>query len=210
MIRILVADDHAVIRQGLKQIVADSPDIMVAGEASNGQEVLDKVLENDYDLLLLDITMPGRSGLDILKDVKSLRPTLPIMILSMHPEEQYAVRALKSGASGYLTKESLPSELLEAIRRVSIGGKYISSSLAESLASEIQAGYDKPLHKALSDREYQVMCLITSGKTIDKIAEELYLSSKTISTYRSRILVKMKMKSNAELTRYAVENQLLE
>lgn len=210
MIRILVADDHAIVRQGLKQIVADTPDMVVADEASSGLGVLEKVLKNDYDVLLLDITMPGRSGLDILKDLKTLRPRLPILVLSMHPEEQYAVRVLKAGVSGYLTKESAPDELIAAIRKVSTGGKYVSSSLAEKLAADLVTGAEKPLHEALSDREYQVMYLIASGKTVKEISEELLLGVKTISTYRSRILQKMQMKSNAELIRYALENRLLD
>ena len=210
MIRIFVADDHAIVRQGLKQIVADTPDIVVADEASSGQEVLNKVLENDYDLVLLDITMPDRSGLDVLKELKSQRPELHILVLSIHPEEQYAVRVLKAGASGYLTKESAPDELIAAIRKVALGGKYISSSLAEKLAFDLEAGAEKPLHQTLSDREYQVMCMIASGKTIKEIAEESLLGTKTVHTYRSRILRKMKMKNNAELIRYAIENGLLD
>lgn len=209
MIRILVADDHAVVRNGLKQIVSDTPDMVVAAEASNGQEALNKALEDDYDIVLLDITMPDRSGLDILKEIKSQKPELPVLILSMHPEEQYAVRALKAGAAGYLTKESAPEELIMAMRRVSGGGKYVTSSLAEKLASVLETSAEEPLHQALSDREYQVLCMIASGKRVKQIANELFLSAKTISTYRSRTLRKMNMNNNIELTRYAIQNQLV-
>ncbi len=210
MTRILVADDHTVVREGLKQIVADTPDMVVADEASNGQEVLDKVSKTDYDVILLDISMPGRSGLDVLKELRSLRPELPILVLTMHPEEQYAVRVLKAGASGYLTKESAPDELIAGIRKVTSGGKYITASLAERLAIDLTTGAGKPLHEVLSDREYQVMRMIASGKTVTEIAEELFLSVKTVSTYRHRILEKMKMKNNAELIAYAIQNQLLD
>jgi two-component system invasion response regulator UvrY len=209
MIRILVADDHAIVRDGLKQIVSDTSDMVVAAEVSNGREALKKALEDDYDVVLLDITMPDRSGLDILKEIKSQKPELPVLILSMHPEEQYAVRALKAGAAGYLTKESAPEELIRAMRRVSGGGKYVTSSLAEKLASVLKTGAEKPLHQALSDREYQVLCMIASGKRVKQIANELLLSTKTISTYRSRVLRKMNMNNNIELTRYAIQNQLV-
>lgn len=210
MIKILIADDHAIVREGLKQIIRETSDIVVADEASTGQEVLEKVWKNDYDVILLDISMPGRSGLDILKQLKSQRPELPILVLTIHPEEQYAVRVLRAGASGYLTKESAPDELIKAIRKVSMGRKYVSSTLAEKLASEVDIISEKPLHQALSDREYEVMCMIASGKTVKEIAEELCLSIKTISTYRSRILEKMKMKSNAELIHYAIQNRLVD
>ena len=209
MIRILVADDHAIVRNGLKQIVSDTPDMIVAGEASNGQEALNKALEDDYDVVLLDITMPDRSGLDVLKEIKSQKPELPVLILSIHPEEQYAVRALKAGAAGYLTKESAPEELIRAMQKVSCGDKYVTSSLAEKLASVLKTGVEKPLHQALSDREYEVFCMIVSGKRVKQIADELLLSTKTISTYRSRILRKMNMNNNVELTRYAIQNQLV-
>jgi two-component system invasion response regulator UvrY len=209
MIRILVADDHAIVRNGLKQIVSDTTDMIVAGEASNGREALNKALEEDYDVVLLDITMPDRSGLDVLKEIKSQKPELPVLILSIHPEEQYAVRALKAGAAGYLTKESAPEELIRAMQKVSSGDKYVTSSLAEKLASFLKTGAEKPLHQALSDREYEVFCMIVSGKRVKQIADELLLSTKTISTYRSRILRKMNMSNNVELTRYAIQNQLV-
>lgn len=210
MIRILIADDHAVVRRGLKQIVADTPDIVVAGEASNGQEVLDRLLKADYDVVLLDITMPGSHGLDLLKELKSRKPGLPVLVLSMHPEDQYAVRALKAGASGYVTKESAPEELVAAIRKVTDGGKYVSSSLAERLALEKATGVSGPRHEVLSERELEVMLMIASGKTVSQIAAELWLSAKTVSTHRSRILEKMGIKNNVELAHYAIQNQLLD
>jgi DNA-binding NarL/FixJ family response regulator len=210
MIRMLIADDHAIVRQGLKQILADAHDIVVADEASNGTDALNQALKKDYDVVVLDITMPDRSGLDILKELKSRKPSLKVLILSMHPEEQYAVRALRAGASGYLTKDSMPDELIAAIRRVVLDRKYVSSSLAEKLAFELETGAERPLHQALSDREYEVMLMIASGKRVTKIADELYLSVKTVGTYRSRVLQKMRMKNNAELVRYSLENNLLD
>jgi len=210
MIRILVADDHPVVRQGLKQIVAGTTDIFVVDEAATGQEVLDKVRQNYFDVVLLDITMPGISGLDVLKQLRSERPELAILILSMHPEEQYAARVLRAGASGYLAKESAPDDLVAAVRKISLGGKYVSPSLAEKLASDLAVDTQEPLHQTLSDREYEVMCLIASGKTLADIAQQLSLSPKTISTYRSRILEKLGLKSNTELTLYAVQNGLLD
>ena len=210
MIKILIADDHPVVRKGLKEIIEETPGMMVGDEASNGQETIEKVRESDFDIVLLDISMPGRSGLEILKELKSEKPDLSVLILSMHPEEQYAVRVLKAGASGYLTKESAPDELIAAIRKASIGRKYVSSSLAEKLAFYLEIDAEKPLHETLSDREYEVMRMIASGKTPTEIAEKLFLSIKTISTYRSRILEKMGMKSNAELTHYALKNRLVE
>ena len=208
MIKILVADDHAIVREGLKQIVREMPDMKVTGEAADGHEVMKLVREEDWDVVLLDIGMPGRSGLDILKELKVEKPEIQVLMLSMYPEEQYAVRALKAGASGYLTKESVPNELILAIRKVSAGGKYVSTSLAEKLAYDLVADVEKPLHEALSDREYQVMCMIAKGETIKDIADELCLSIKTISTYRSRILDKMRMKNNAELMHYAIKHNL--
>ncbi|MDA8104900.1 MAG: response regulator transcription factor [Nitrospiraceae bacterium] len=210
MIRILIADDHRIVREGLKQILAETPDMIVMDEASNGQEVLGKIWENDFDVVLLDISMPGRSGLDILKQLKSERPRLAVLVLSMYSEEQYAMRALRAGASGYMTKESAPDELIEAIRKVSTGRKYISPTVAEKLAVSLEAKDERPAHENLSDREYQVMCMIASGKTIKTIADELSLSVKTVSTYRTRILEKMQMKNNAELTHYSIQNRLVE
>jgi two-component system invasion response regulator UvrY len=210
MIKILIADDHAVVREGVKHILSESNDIVIADEANNGHEALEKVLKNDFDLILMDIAMPGRDGLEILKDIKAQKPKLPVLILSMFPEEQYALRALKSGASGYMTKESIPDELVKAVQKISLGGKYISSSFSEKLFSILDSGREKPLHENLSDREYQVMRMIATGKTLKEIADELSLSVKTISTYRSRILEKMDMKNNAELTHYAIKNALVD
>lgn len=210
MIKILIADDHTIFREGLKHILAECSDVIVTDEASNGREVLDKIWNNEYDMVLLDISMPGMTGLEALKQLKNDKPRLSVLVLSMHPEEQYAVRALRAGASGYLTKESAPDELITAIRKISQGRKYITSSLAERLASEVEADSEKPLHDILSDREYQVLRMIASGSTIKQIAEELSLSIKTVSTYRTRIMEKMKMKTNAELMHYALKHQILD
>jgi two-component system invasion response regulator UvrY len=210
MINILIADDHTIVRKGLKQILAETPDMVVADEASNGYEVLEKVRKNNFDVLLLDISMPGKSGLDILKELKAEKPKLPVLVLSMYPEEQYAIRVLRAGASGYLTKESAPDELVVAMRKVAQGKKYVSPSLAEKLAFDLEMDTTKPPHEMLSDREYQFLCMIASGKTVGEIAENLLLSAKTISTYRARILEKMKMKNNAELTHYAIQNRLVD
>jgi two-component system invasion response regulator UvrY len=210
MIKILIADDHAIVREGLKQIVAETADMVVADEATSGNEVFEKVWDNEYDVVILDISMPGRDGVDIVKQLKGQKPHLPILVLSMHPEEQYAVRVLRAGAAGYLTKESAPDDLITAIRRVSTGRKYVSSSLAEKLAFDLERDTEKPLHETLSDREYQVMCMIASGKRVQEIAEELCLSVKTVSTYRSRILEKMNIKNNAELMHYAIKHGLVD
>jgi two-component system, NarL family, invasion response regulator UvrY len=209
MIKILIADDHAIVREGLKQILADTPDMVVAGEAANGQEVLELIRREDWDLVLLDLAMPGRDGLDTLKELKHEKPKLPVLILSIYPEEQYAVRLLKAGASGYLTKESAPEELIAAIRKVSQKGKYVSQSLAEKLAFYLETDTEKPVHELLSDREYQVMLLIASGKTVTEIAATMFLSVKTISTYRVRALQKMGMKNNAAFTYYALKHGLV-
>ena len=209
MIRVLIADDHAIVRQGLRQIVADHTHIQVAGEASCGQEVLDVASKDDYDVVVLDITMPGKSGLEVLKELKGLKPKLPVLMLSVYPEEQYAVRVLKAGASGYLTKECAPDELIAAIKSISGGHRYVTSFLSEKLASQLGLEEAKPPQESLSDREYQVMLMLASGKTVGEIARELFLSTKSISTYRQRILAKMKLKSNAELTYYAIQNRLI-
>ena len=209
MIKILISDDHAIVREGLKQILADTDDLVVSGEAANGHEVLEHIRREDWDMVLLDLAMPGKDGLETLKEIKKEKPKLPVLVLSIYPEEQYAVRALKAGASGYLTKESAPEELIAAIRKVSQGGKYISSSLAEKLASQIEVDADKPVHELLSDREYQVMLLIASGKTVKEIADEMYLSVKTVSTYRVRALTKMGMKNNSAFTYYAIKHGLI-
>ncbi|RJQ21541.1 MAG: DNA-binding response regulator [Nitrospiraceae bacterium] len=210
MINILIVDDHAIVRKGIRQILLETSDKYAVEEACNGQEALEKVYKNNYDLVLMDISMPGRSGLDILKQLKQEKPKVPVIILSVYPEEQYAVRALKTGAAGYLTKESAPEELIRAIRKVSRGGgKYVTASIAEKLASAIGIDLEKLPHEDLSNREYQVLCMIASGKTATQISEELSLSVKTVSTYRTRILGKMGMKNNAELTHYAVKNSLV-
>ncbi|MCK8603649.1 response regulator [Desulfoferrobacter suflitae] len=210
MLRLLVADDHAIVRQGLKMILSEEFSPLVFGEARNGQELLAQLGKGQWDIVVLDITMPGRSGLDVLKEVKQQYPKLPILVLSMHPEDQFAVRVLKAGASGYLTKENVPEEVVKAIRKVIGGGRYVSASLAEKLAFDLRSDAERPLHEALSDREYQVMCMIASGKTVKEIAEQLVLSIKTISTYRVRILEKLNMRTNAELTHYAVKNRLVD
>jgi two-component system, NarL family, invasion response regulator UvrY len=210
MLRILIADDHPVFRRGLKQIIDETSDMLVADEAADGWEALRKGTTGDYDIVLLDISMPFKNGLDVLSQLKSAKPALPVLVVSMHPEEQYAVRALRTGASGYLTKESAPAEMLVAIRKVSGGGKYVSASLAEDLAALLQEDGERLPHEALSNREYQVMRLIASGKTVSESARELSLSVKTVSTYRARILEKLRMKNNAELIRYATRNQLVE
>jgi two-component system, NarL family, invasion response regulator UvrY len=210
MLKILVADDHTIVREGLKQILGEVPDMIVAGEASDGASTLHKIREDRYDLVLLDIAMPGINGLDVLKQLKAEEPDVPVLMLSMYPEEQYAVRTLKAGASGYLTKESAPNELIAAIRKVCSGGKYITSSLAEKLAYCLDTNSDKPIHERLSDREFQVVRMIASGKTVTEIADVLSLSAKTISTNRHRALIKMGMKTNAEITYYAIKHGLVE
>jgi DNA-binding NarL/FixJ family response regulator len=210
MIKVLIADDHPIVRQGLRQILSATADMVVAGEAVNGQEALDQVRIGGWDVLVLDITMPGRSGFDILKELKYEQPDLPVLVLSIHAEEQLAVRVLKAGAAGYVTKENAPNELVRAIRKVVSGGKYISPGLAETLAFGLDAASDRPRHETLSDREFQVMQLMASGKTLAEIAEELSLSAKTVSTYRTRLLEKLNLKTNAELMRYAIDNRLIE
>jgi DNA-binding NarL/FixJ family response regulator len=210
MINVLVADDHAVVREGLKHILSETSDMKVSDEASTGHEVLEKLGGNGLDMVVLDMSMPGKSGLDILKEIKNHKPKLPVLVMSMDLEDHYAVRALRAGASGCLTKESKPEEFIKAIRNVSLGRKYVSSSIAEKLAHTLETRSEKPLHESLSDQEYHVFCMIASGKTVKEIAQELYLSTKTISTYRSRILQKMNMNNNAELTNYAIKNRLVE
>jgi two-component system, NarL family, invasion response regulator UvrY len=209
MIRILVVDDHAIVREGLKQILGDVSDMAVLAEAGNGQEAMDQIHRQTFDVILMDISMPGRSGLEILKDMKNEHPKLPVLILSMHPEEQYAIRALRAGAAGYMNKSSAPDELIGAIRKVSAGRKYVSPSVAEKLAFELGSDQTRLPHELLSDREYQVMMMLAAGKSVSEIGQELCLSVKTISTYRSRIMEKMNLKKNAELTLYAVQNHLL-
>jgi DNA-binding NarL/FixJ family response regulator len=210
LINILIADDHELIREGLKKILKKETDMEVVGEAQNAQEVFEQVKNRKLSIVLLDISMPGLSGLDALTELRQNYPHLPVLILSMHPEDRFAVRALKAGAAGYITKDSAVSELVNAIRKVVGGSKYVSVRLAEKLADELEKGTEKPLHETLSDREFQVMRMVAAGKKISDIANELSLSISTVNTYRTRILEKMKMKTNVELTRYAIENHLIE
>jgi DNA-binding NarL/FixJ family response regulator len=210
MLRVLIADDHAVVRQGLRQILGGIPELGTVGEADNGQDTLDMVRAEPWDVLVLDMSMPGRGGLDILRDVRRERPQTRVLVLSMHPEDQFAVRMLKAGASGYMTKESAPEELVAAVRKIITGGKYVSATLAEKLAFDVDRDNDRPLHESLSDREFQVLRMLASGRTVQQIADELILSAKTISTYRARVLEKLKMKTNAELIYYAIQNRLVE
>ena len=210
MINIIIADDHPIVRAGLKQIIMEDNGITVAGEASKGTELLEQVRRQDYDVILLDLTMPGMDGLDVLKQLKIEKPYIPVIILTIHPESQYALRILKVGASGYLTKASAPAELIKAIHKVHKGGKYISTSLAEKIVFALDEDTDGLPHDTLSDREYQVLCMIGAGKTVSQIADKLALSVKTISTYRTRILEKMQMENNAELIHYAIQNGLVE
>jgi two-component system, NarL family, invasion response regulator UvrY len=207
--KVLIADDHAVFRRGLMETLGESFPKMMFGEAKTAQETVDYVKRQQWAIVILDISMPGKSGLDILDDLKRLRPGLPVLLLSMHPEEQYAKRALKAGAAGYLTKESVPEELKLAVRRVLAGGRYVSSAMAERLAYDLRQGADTPIHELLSDREFQVLRMIASGKTLKQIASEISLSVKTVSTYRARILEKTGMKTTAELIRYALQTHLV-
>ena len=208
MIKVIIVDDHPVVRRGLKQIIEDEPDMEVAGEAKNAGECFSLVRKTDCTLVLLDITLPDRSGFDVLKQLQYELPRLPVLILSVHSEDQYAVRFIKAGASGYLMKEGAPEELVKAIRKVNAGGKYVSASLAEKLVSHLDAS-DKPPHENLSDREFQILCMIAGGKSLKNIADAFCISEKTVSTYRSRIMEKMRMSTNSDLTRYALENHLV-
>jgi DNA-binding NarL/FixJ family response regulator len=210
MIKVLIADDHALIRKGLKQLLDDTDDMRVTGEAENGMQAIRMVDESAYDVVLLDISMPDKHGVDVLKQLKINQPQLPVLMLSMHPEEQYALRSMKAGASGYLNKQSAPLQLVTAIRQVASGKKYISTELAEQLANGLSQGYQELLHQTLSNREYQTLCLMATGKKLSEMAEIMTLSPKTVSVYRSRLLEKMKLKNNAEAIHYAISNHLIE
>ena len=210
MIQVLIADDHAILRRGLAQIISEAGDMEVCAEAETGAQTVKLARENAVDVVLLDITMPDRNGLDTLKQLKKEKPKLSVLMLSMHPEETYALRAIKAGASGYLNKQSAPAQLVTAIRQVAGGRRYISPAVAEELAGTIADGSDRPAHATLSDREYETMRLIASGKTLTEIAEEMHLSVKTVSVYRARVLQKMQLKNNAELTHYALKEQLVD
>lgn len=208
--KILIADDHAVVRQGLKQILAAEFKRASFGEAANGQQALERVWKEEWDVVVLDLSMPGRTGLEVLKEIKRSKPSLPVVMLSMHPEDQFAVRLLKAGAAGYMTKESAPEELVGAVRKAMAGGRYVSPALAERMASYLVSDNQTPPHEKLSDREFLVLRLLASGKPVSVIARELSLSVKTISTYRARLLEKMGMSNNAELIHYALRNQLVD
>ncbi|MFN3871474.1 MAG: response regulator [Ignavibacterium sp.] len=209
-IKILIADDHAIVREGLKQIVAEEKDMTVLGEAGNSETLMKLLEKNKWDIVILDINMPGRNGLEILKDIKLLYPDLPVLILSMFSEEQYGIRAIKAGASGYLKKVSAPDELVQAIRRIVSGRKYITETLAEKLAENLSEPKVNSLHEKLSDREFEIMCSIAQGKSAEEIAEELSISVNTFYTYRNRILEKLSMRSNVEIAQYAIRNKLID
>jgi len=210
MIRVLIADDHVVVREGLKHIISKASDMTVSAEAVNGQEVIDRVREQTFDVVVLDINMPGRGGFEILKELRRDHARLPVLVLSVHPEDQVGVRVLKAGASGYLNKESTPKELVNAIRKVYTGGKFITPTLAEKLAYGLELDVKGLAHENLSDREYQVFLMLAAGKATNEIAQELALSVKTVRTYRQRILEKMTMKNDVELSHYAIEHKLIE
>ena len=209
MIRVLIVDDHAILRRGLRALLSDTFPKAEFGEAADAEQALEQVGKKQWDVALLDIGLPGKSGLDLLKELKAARPALPVLVLSVHPEDQFAIRALRAGAEGYMTKESAPEVLVNAIRKVLAGGRYVSPTLAEKLALNVSKDSTRTPHETLSDREYEVMCRIASGKTVTEIAGELSLSVKTISTYRARILEKLGLKNSAEITRYAIRNGLV-
>jgi len=210
MINILIADDHFLVREGFKKLIAREIDMTVAAEAATGPETMERLHEDDIDVVVLDINMPGKSGLDLLKDIRDYHPEIKVLILSVQPEDRFAIRLLKSGASGYITKESAPDDLVKAVRKVHSGGKYITPVLAEKLAFDLDIDTDKPLHEKLSDREFQIFELIGAGKSISEIAKTLSLSQSTVHTYRTRILDKMAMSSNAEIIHYAIKNKLVD
>ena len=210
MTRVLVVDDHSLFREGLKQIIAETPDLRVTGEAVGGHDALRAIEGHTYDVVVMDLSMPEGSGLEALMQLRSYAPDLPVLILSMHPEQQYGVRVLKAGACGYLSKDAAPDHLIEALRKVAAGGRYVTPTVAERLAEHLSADTTGPLHETLSEREFQVLRLLAQGLTVGEIADTLALSVKTVSTYRSRLLEKMNMQSNAEVTRYALEHKLVE
>lgn len=210
LIKVFIADDHAIVREGLKQILADTRDIVLAGEAENGLDAIRLFRRSGCHVVLLDISLPDKSGIEVLKQIKKEKPELAVLMLSMHREDQYAIRSLKAGAAGYLTKQSAPKELVTAIRQVAGGLKYVSPALAQELANHLGEDHEAPTHETLSDREYQTLTMIASGKTVGVIAKELSLSVKTVSEYRARLLAKMKLKNSAELTHYAIKNGLIE
>ena len=210
MIRVLISDDHAILRRGLREILVRELPGAVCGEAENAQQVLAEVQSQPWDLVILDVTMPGPSGIDVLRDLKRMQPKLPVLVLSMHPEDQYGKRVLKAGASGYMNKDVAPDELIKAINKVLGGGRYVSSALAERLARELGEDSGRPAHELLSDREFEVLRMIASGKMVTAIADELHLSVTTVSTYRARILEKMNMTTTAELMQYSLRNHLVE
>lgn len=210
MIRVVIADDHTIVREGLKQLLSAAPDLTVIGEAQNGHEVLQRVREDDFDVLLLDMSMPGKSGVELIRQVRGEKPKLRILVLTMHEEGQYAVRAIKAGAAGYLTKDSASGQLVAAIRKVAAGGAFISPVVAEQFALGAMAHTDGPPHAALSDREYQVFEMLVAGKSVTDIAGRLNLSVKTVSTHKARIMLKMNMTNQAELIRYAIGHRLVE
>lgn len=208
-VRILIGDDHAIVREGMIRLLKEEFESVELGEARSGTEVLDMARKEKWDVIIMDITMPGRTGLEILKQMRSEDIHTPVLVLSMYPEDQYAVRVMRAGASGYLTKDTASDQLINAVKRVLSGRKYVSESLAERLADDLDGRSTKSIHELMSDREYQVMCMIASGKTVSEIADELSLSVPTISTYRARILEKLNMKTNAEITRFAIETGLV-
>lgn len=207
--KIIIVDDHELIREGLKKVAAKESDIEVMGEASNSDELFQLLDQHEVDIVLLDISLPGRSGIDIIADIKIKAPNTKILILTMHPEDRFAIQALKAGASGYITKNNASKSLVAALRKIFEGRKYISSSLAEQLAAELEMNYEKPLHESLSTREFEVMRLIVEGKAVKDIASMLSISANTVASYRARILEKMKMKTNAEIIRYAIEQKII-
>ena len=209
MLRVLIADDHTVVRRGLKQILLEGFPAAIVEEVGDAEELIKKIIQAEWDLVISDLSMPGRSGLEALQQIKQLQPKLPVLILSIHPEEQYALRVLRAGAAGYLSKDMAPDELVIAVQKVLMGKKYITETIAEKLASVLDQGGDKAPHESLSDREFSVLKLLASGKSVSEIAESMFLSVTTVSTYRTRIMNKMNMKNNADLTLYAIEYKLM-